>query len=452
MRLTSAKQFVESDQYYPINPNHLPDSWKIEFIGFISNEIQTGFACGKHSDSNIGVPHLRPMNIDRKGNLDFETLKYVPADFNSRRLKSGDVLFNNTNSSELIGKTAYVDKNAHDVAFSNHMTRISFGSYISPKFAALQIHYLWMSRFFLHHCVKHVNQASFSSTDFSKLTPFITPPINEQHRIVSKIEELFSELDAGIASLKKAQAQLKVYRQAVLKAAFEGELTAQWRQAHAAELESAEVLLEQIEIERAKQSQAALEQWKTDVKAWENEGKLGRKPVKPRQKEVEALGMWELSDLPELPDGWAWSKIGDLSQVQTGATPLKKNASYYTNGSIPWVTSGALNELHIREASDYVTELAIKETNLKIFPKNTLLVAMYGEGKTRGKCSELLIDATTNQAIAALVQYGLEEKLRPFIKYFMLSVWWSTAKLKSEYYRKYCSSHLLFKRTKPNRL
>jgi type I restriction enzyme, S subunit len=60
----------------------------------------------------------------------------------------------------------------------------------------------------------------------------------------------------------------------------------------------------------------------------------------------------------------------------------------------------------------------LKETNLKIYPKHTLLLALYGEGKTRGKCSELLIEATTNQAIAAIVQNGLEELTRPYLKYF----------------------------------
>jgi len=123
--------------------------------------------------------------------------------------------------------------------------------------------------------------------------------------------------------------------------------------------------------------------------------------------------------LPELPDGWCWGRIGHVSQVATGATPLKKQKEYYANGKIPWVTSGALNNIFVREATDYVTEKALRETNLKIFPKNTLLIAMYGEGKTRGKCSELLIEATTNQAIAAIIQKGIEEKIRPYLKSFL---------------------------------
>src|SRR5699024_5555369 len=113
-------------------------------------------------------------------------------------------------------------------------------------------------------------------------------------------------------------------------------------------------------------------------------------------------------------------KIGKLGTVGTGATPLKKESTYYENGDIPWVTSGALNENFVREASDFVTEKALAENNLSLFPKHTLLVAMYGEGKTRGKCSELLIEATTNQAIAAIVQNEAEKKTKNYLKYFLV--------------------------------
>ena len=69
------------------------------------------------------------------------------------------------------------------------------------------------------------------------------PPFNEQHRIVSKVEELFSFLDAGTESLRKVQAQLKRYRQAVLKYAFEGKLTEEWRKTHKDQIESATELI-----------------------------------------------------------------------------------------------------------------------------------------------------------------------------------------------------------------
>ncbi|NTV07634.1 MAG: hypothetical protein HGA81_03390, partial [Chlorobium limicola] len=230
---------------------------------------------------------------------------------------------------------------------------------------------------------------------------FAIPPLPEQRAIVAKIEQLFSELGNGIACLKKAQEQLKIYRQAVLKQAFEGELTKVWREQQT-DLPSSQDLLNTIKAERER--------------AAKNHGKK-LKPVTP-------LSQDELDDLPELPEGWIWVKISQIANVSTGVTPLKKRNDYYCDGSIPWITSSAVNNLFVEKPSAYVTEIALKETGLKIYPKNTLLVAMYGEGKTRGKCSQLLIDATSNQAIAAIIQNGTEEFIRPCLKYYLVNNYW----------------------------
>ncbi|HLD10324.1 MAG TPA: restriction endonuclease subunit S [Methylophilaceae bacterium] len=255
---------------------------------------------------------------------------------------------------------------------------------------------------------KGATQLNISQTVI-KAFPFVLAPKSEQHRIVAKIEELFSELDKGIENLKTAQAQLKVYRQALLKHAFEGKLSAQWRVENQGKLETADALQKRIQQERAQRYQQQL----TD---WEAAGKQGGKPKAP--KPLPPLTTEELAELPELPKGWGWVKVGNIGSVGTGITPLKGRSDFYANGNIPWVTSGALNNNFVTEASDYVTDLALKETNLRIYPKHTLLIALYGEGKTRGKCSELLIEATTNQAIAAIVQEGISENLRKYMKWF----------------------------------
>ena len=119
---------------------------------------------------------------------------------------------------------------------------------------------------------------------------FAIPPLPEQRAIIAKLEQLFSELDNGIACLKKAQEQLKVYRQAVLKQAFEGELTKAWREQQTS-LPSAQELLETIKAER------------------EQAAKLQGKKLKP----VIPLTQAELDDLPELPDGWEWKFLEDIT-------------------------------------------------------------------------------------------------------------------------------------------
>lgn len=148
------------------------------------------------------------------------------------------------------------------------------------------------------------------------------PPLNEQKRIVAKIEELFAELDAGVASLELAQVQLQTYRQALLKHAFEGKLTAPWRAAHADQLEDATTLLQRIQAERQARYEAELVAWKAGVKTWEAKGKPGRKPSKPHPpKDLPSLTPTELADLPQLPAGWAWTRLGNISyDIQYGYT------------------------------------------------------------------------------------------------------------------------------------
>lgn len=95
-------------------------------------------------------------------------------------------------------------------------------------------------------------------------------------------------------------------------------------------------------------------------------------------------------------------ELGTLAKVGTGATPKKGVPRYYANGTVPWVTSGAVNSKTVTEPSSFITETAIQETNCKVFPSGSLLMAMYGEGKTRGQVARLEIAAATNQALAVI--------------------------------------------------
>ena len=119
------------------------------------------------------------------------------------------------------------------------------------------------------------------------------PPLPEQHRIVTKVDELFTKLDAGVESLKNVKAQLRLYRQSVFKYAFEGKLTEEWRERHKDELEPASVLLERIKEER-------------------------KKNVKGKYKELLPL---DASELPELPEGWVWARLGEFSRIILGQSP-----------------------------------------------------------------------------------------------------------------------------------
>ncbi|MFT0851369.1 restriction endonuclease subunit S [Achromobacter sp. F4_2707] len=171
------------------------------------------------------------------------------------------------------------------------------------------------------------------------LLPIPLPPSNEQKRIVAKIEELFSELDNGIAALKTAREQLKVYRQAVLKHAFEGKLTAQWRKDNAHKLESPEQLLARIQQEREARYQQQLEKWKAAVKAWEDGGKEGKKPSKPSKlSEIKPASTTDF----DTPAEWTVSELGLIAYENVLGKMLdrKKNIGeerpYLGNINVRW--------------------------------------------------------------------------------------------------------------------
>lgn len=174
---------------------------------------------------------------------------------------------------------------------------------------------------------------------FLKKCKFPLPPKDEQRDIVAKIETLFSELDKGIESLKIARQQIKTYRQAVLKHAFEGKLTEQWRQQNPDKLETPEQLLDRIQQEREQRYQQRLEDWKLAVKAWEDSGKEGRKSSKPKKlKEISALDSEVISSLPEAPPGWIWGKLG----LMTCGVEYGSSAKSSGVGDIPVVRMGNL--------------------------------------------------------------------------------------------------------------
>lgn len=135
------------------------------------------------------------------------------------------------------------------------------------------------------------------------------PPLDEQRRIVRKIEELFTELDAGVAALERVRANLKRYRAAVLKAAVEGALTADWR-ARRPDVEPAADLLQCILRER----RDAWEQ--AELARYAKSGKTAPKGWQGKYKEPAAP---DTTDLPELPEGWCWATVEQLVSADPNA-------------------------------------------------------------------------------------------------------------------------------------
>jgi type I restriction enzyme, S subunit len=102
------------------------------------------------------------------------------------------------------------------------------------------------------------------------------------------------------------------------------------------------------------------------------------------------------------PKGWKIDKIGEVTKVETGRTPSREKSSFY-GGDICWIKTTEVNGSVIYETEEKLTQEGLKASNCKIFPKDTLIVAMYGQGATRGRSAKLAIEASTNQACAAIL-------------------------------------------------
>jgi len=175
-------------------------------------------------------------------------------------------------------------------------------------------YYVQSSNFFIQRDTLATGSTQVALTDNrAEQITFPLAPLPEQHRIVAKIEELFTKLDAGIEALKKAKTQLKRYRQAVLKHAIEGKLTKEWREEHKNELEPASVLLERIKEEKKR--------------------KLGKK-----YKELPPV---DTEKLPKLPKGWVWTRIGKISELIQYGTSEKAGSDSF---GIPVLRMGNIQD------------------------------------------------------------------------------------------------------------
>ncbi|MCY4183398.1 MAG: restriction endonuclease subunit S [Gammaproteobacteria bacterium] len=193
---------------------------------------------------------------------------------------------------------------------------------------------------------KQIAEQRATGTTFKELSgsafgalPIPIAPICEQHGIVEKIEALFAEIDKGVESLKAAKASLDHYRKSLLKAAFEGRLTADWRARNPDKLEDPQTLLSRIRKEREAKYQTALAEWKRAVSEWNNSGQMDRKPFKPKRPKEFPVEFANLQiALSDLPTGWTWSHLGWCSTGPEYGTAEKSS----DHGDVPVIRMGNL--------------------------------------------------------------------------------------------------------------
>ena len=270
----------------------LPNNWIKTTVGEVSNRITKGSTPTSYGFSykKDGIKFIKTENVDQNGNIhniktyiDEETNKFLKRSI----LKKNDILFSIAGT---IGRVGIVKENDLP-ANTNQALAI-----IRSSWDLIDVRYL----FYLLRSNYAQRQASGSIVGVGRANVSLTnisdfkiplPPLPEQHHIVAKIEELFTRLDTGLEALKQVQAQLRRYRQSVLKAAVEGRLTAAWREQHKDELEPAKKLLDRIQSER--------------------KAKLGKKYKEPISVDT--------FDLPKLPEGWAWATWEQILSSDEGS-------------------------------------------------------------------------------------------------------------------------------------
>jgi len=191
--------------------------------------------------------------------------------------------------------------------------------------------------------------------------------------------DMFMEMDVNVPSIEKQR-----------------EIVAQF-EAVANKIKVNEAICEKLEAT----AQALYKQWFMDFEFPNNEGQpyksSGGAMVFNQELEKEIPEDWEVKSLKEITD-----------KTSSGSTPSRDDMSYWMNGDIPWLKTGELNDTIVVESEEKITKKALKESSVKIIPKDSLLIAMYGEGKTKGSVGYLKFDATTNQACCALISSNVQ--------------------------------------------
>ena len=372
----------------------LPDEWKWARLGELVHEIVVGYVGPitqyLTDNQNNGVRFLSTTHIGNNQFLNNKEIRYVTNEFSMKNKKSevlaGDIIVARHGDS---GKCCIIPPSIKKAQVSNAVI-------IRPNNELFVNLYLVYSFGYLKQSLQKKKVGGVQqvvNTKTMETFPFPLPPLPEQRAIVSKIELLFSELDNGIANLKLAQEQLKVYRQAVLKKAFEGELTKKWREQQT-DLPDARDLLEQIRKGREKTANAT-----------------GKKV-----KSVKSLIEEELEGLPRLPEEWYWVKNEELIHyVTSGSRDWKQfyseKGAYFIRTQDIKTNSLALEEVAFVDLPDKV------EGKRSLVEEDDLLMTITGANV--GKVAHInfeIPEAYVSQSVA-LMKY-VDKRIVPFLHYY----------------------------------
>ena len=381
-------------------PFEIPESWKwVRLDELVIKSIKRGKSPVYTSKSNTLV-FAQKCNT-KAGYIDMSLALYLDENKLDKYpedefMQDKDIIINSTGNGTLgrVGIYRSIDNpNNLQIVPDSHVTVIRANKSI----------YFGYVFYGLKHYQQYLEKLGSGSTNQTELSAgviksllFPLPPFAEQKRIVAKIEELLPLVDRYEKTWNQLKELNKRFpedmQKALLQWAIQGKLVEQ-----CPEEGTGEELYQKIQAEKARLIKA---------------GKIKKEKLPPEITEDEKSF--------EIPESWKWVRIGAVFNVGTGMTPLKSDSHFYANGTIPWINSALTSNRYIKQAETYVTQYALNNTSLTVYPAHTIIVAMYGQGKTRGQTSELLIPAAINQACAALDNIYYQQDMVEYTYFFFL--------------------------------
>ena len=263
------------------------------------------------------------------------------------------------------------------------------------------------------------------SIETTRLSAFELPiaPTNEQHRIVERIETLFAEIDRGVESLRTAKRNIGLYRQSLLKSAFEGRLTSQWRIENPDKLECPEELLARIREQREERYQAAIDDWRRALAKWRHGGNAGRGPKKPKQHvEVRAKHIPHEAK-PTCVGTWASARLGDLN-VLVSDGPFGSNLMTrdYTDTGVRVVRLENIGYgKFLEEKRSFISHEKFETIKKHSVVPGTIVVSSFVTEGIRCCIVPKSISIAVNKADCLAVTVLGERTRREFLAYFLQS-------------------------------
>jgi len=382
---------------------NLSNNWEVKILEDLLVKKEAGKRPkGGVSKYKSGTPSIGAEHLTGDGGFDFTNVKFVPDDFadsmNRGKIKSGDFIV--VKDGATTGKISLVKENFpfENAVVNEHVILCNVDDRVHNKYI---FYYLWSEtgKKQILNDFRGAAQGGISQK-FSKKVQVPLPPLSTQHRIVEKIEELFSDLDNGLQNLKKAKQQLETYKQSVLKAAFEGKLTKHWREQQE-DLPTPEELRTQSEGDYELYREKELSQWCKDVKQWEEEGEPGKKPWKPRKrKELDPISNEEINKAIDIPDNWAYLRLQKLGkEIFDGPFGSKLKTKDYKDEGVRVIRLENIDWLNFKnEHKTYVSEEKYQEIKKHTVYHRDIIFASFISDSTRVTVLPKVIEKAVNKA------------------------------------------------------